>query len=104
MIDSHFEAGVIHILLFEFDPHKSGMNHISMELHSKEAQALRNDRPYLKIPARNLDDPRFAAIGRIKNKYGSAVIAYRGKKIRIVSVRRSRKEGIKLFENESFSN
>jgi hypothetical protein len=66
-----------------------------------EAQALWDDDAYLEIPAKNLDEPRFLVIGKIKGKHWSAVITYRGESIRIISVRHSRDEEIELYENES---
>jgi uncharacterized DUF497 family protein len=56
----------------------------------------------LEIPARVVDEPRFLLIGRIGEKHWSAVITYRGKAIRIISVRRSRAEEVALYESEEF--
>ena len=52
----------------------------------------------LEIPARTVDEPRLLVIGRIKNKHWSAVITMRGQCIRLISVSRSRPEGIQLYE------
>jgi uncharacterized DUF497 family protein len=38
-------------------------------------------------------------IGTIDHRHWSAVITYRGNKIRLISVRRSRKEEITLYES-----
>jgi uncharacterized protein len=89
-------------MLFEYDPQKSEGNRLKHGISFKEAQALWNDNSLIKIPARDLDEPRTMMVGKIKDKYWSAVITYRGDKIRIISVRRSRKEEIILYENESF--
>lgn len=86
---------------FEYDPRKSESNRAKHGIDFDEAQALWDDDAYLEIPAKNLDEPRFLVIGRIKGKYWSAVITYRGETIRIISVRRSRDEEIELYENES---
>jgi len=56
----------------------------------------------LEIPARVVDEPRFLLIGRIGEKHWSAVITYRDKAIRIISVRRSRAEEVALYESEEF--
>ena len=45
------------------------------------------------------DEPRFLVIGNISGKYWSGVITYRSEKIRIVSVRRSRKEEVDIYES-----
>jgi uncharacterized DUF497 family protein len=50
------------------------------------------------IPARTSDEPRFLVIGRISGRHWSGVITYRGDKIRIISVRRTRKEEVDLYE------
>jgi len=64
-----------------------------------EAQALWNDEGRLEIPAKTQDELRFLIVGKIKNKYWSAVITYRGENIRIISVRRSRDEEIAIYES-----
>lgn len=51
-----------------------------------------------KIEARSTDEARFLLIGKIGSKHWSAVITYRGDKVRIISVRRSRKEEVELYE------
>lgn len=86
---------------FEYDPHKSDLNRAKHGIDFDEAQSLWDDEEYLEIPARNLDEPRFLVIGKIKGRHWSAVITYRGENVRIISVRRSRDEEIELYENES---
>lgn len=86
---------------FEYDPHKSDSNRAKHGIDFEQAQELWNDEAHLEIPARNLDELRFLVVGKIKSKYWSAVITYRGENIRIISVRRSRDEEIELYENES---
>lgn len=103
MTDSHIVVGIIHTMPFEYDLCKSDANRIKHGIDFDEAQALWENNLFIEIPTKDPDEPRFMVIGKIKNKYWSAVITYRGKKIRIISVRRSRKEEIKLYENESFS-
>ena len=86
---------------FEYDPHKSDLNRAKHGIDFDEARLLWDDESFLEIPAKNLDEPRFLVIGKIKGKHWSAVITYRGENIRIISVRRSRDEEIELYENES---
>lgn len=86
---------------FEYDTRKSDSNRAKHGIDFEQAQALWDDESHLEIPARNLDEPRFLAVGKIKGKYWTAVITYRSKNIRIISVRRSRDEEIELYENES---
>lgn len=86
---------------FEYDAQKSEANHEKHGIDFDEAQSLWNDEAFLEIPAKNLDEPRFLVVGKIKGKHWSAVITYRDKNIRIISVRRSRDEEIELYENDS---
>jgi uncharacterized DUF497 family protein len=84
---------------FEYDPNKSKANREKHGIDFEEAQALWTDLDYLEIPAKTLDEPRYLVIGKIDDKYWSAVITYRGENVRIISVRRSRDEEIELYES-----
>lgn len=84
---------------FEFDEAKSKANKAKHGINVMEAQVLWEDPDLLEIPARTEDEPRSIVIGRIGNKHWSAVITYRGERIRIISVRRSRKEERELYES-----
>jgi uncharacterized DUF497 family protein len=86
-------------MAFEFDSNKSKGNRKKHGIDFHEAQALWTDEDRLEIPAKTLDEPRYLVIGKIKNKYWSAVITYRGENIRIISVRRSRDEEMELYES-----
>lgn len=86
---------------FEFDPNKSESNFEKHGIDFNKAQSLWDDERHLEIPAKDLDEPRFLVVGKIKGKHWSAVITYRGENIRIISVRRSRDEEIDLYENKS---
>jgi len=84
---------------FEFDQNKSESNRSKHGINFVEAQELWNDPERLQIPARTEDEPRFLVIGQIAGKCWSAIITYRESKIRIISVRRSRKQEIELYES-----
>jgi len=88
-------------MMFEFDSKKSASNKQKHGLDFDEAQALWNDPDFIEIPVRTIDEPRYLVIGMIEGKHWSGVITYRGDKVRIISVRRSRKEEVKIYENES---
>ena len=62
------------------------------------ARALWDDPELIEIPARTEDEPRFLVIGRIGEQHWSAVITYRGEAVRIISVRRSRREEVAVYE------
>ena len=84
---------------FEFDPRKSKSNLRKHGIDFVQAQMLWLDPDLLEIPAKTVDEPRFLVIGRIGEKHWSAVITYREEVIRIISVRRSRDEEVKLYES-----
>jgi uncharacterized DUF497 family protein len=86
---------------FQFDPKKSDANRQKHGLDFYEAQALWDDPDLIEIPVQTVDEPRYLVIGMISGKHWSGVITYRGEKIRIISVRRSRKEEVEIYEGES---
>ncbi|PCI28727.1 MAG: toxin [SAR324 cluster bacterium] len=83
---------------FEFD-NKSQSNLKKHGIDFVDAQQLWEDVDLLEIPAKTIDEPRSLVITLVAGKYWSSVITYRGKRIRIISVRRSRKEEIALYES-----
>lgn len=84
---------------FEFDKRKSQINKKKHEIDFIEAQSLWNDPDRIEIPAKTIDEQRFLLIGKISDKYWSSIITYRNEKIRIISIRRSRKEEIEIYES-----
>ncbi|MCD4747155.1 MAG: BrnT family toxin [Bacteroidales bacterium] len=85
---------------FEFEKNKSLINKEKHGIDFREAQKLWNDSDRIIIPAKNLDEQRFLLIGIINKKYWSVVFTNREEKIRIISVRRSRKNEIKIYESK----
>lgn len=84
---------------FEFDETKSQPNKSKHGIDFVEAQALWLDEMYVEVRARTEDEPRFLIVGRISARHWSAVITYRGEKVRIISVRRSRVEEVAIYES-----
>jgi hypothetical protein len=84
---------------FEFDSRKSLSNLTKHGIDFDVAQILWNDPDLLEIPAKTSDESRYLVVGKIDGKHWSAVITYRGKTIRLISVRRSRPEEIVLYES-----
>ena len=84
---------------FEFDQGKSQSNLKKHGIDFVEAQLLWLDPDLLEIPAKTVDESRYLMIGRIGDKHWSAVVTYRSESIRIISVRRSRVEEVKLYES-----
>ena len=83
---------------FEFDAEKSDGNKKKHGIDVREAQALFDDPDLIEITAKTTDEPRFLVIGKIADKHWSGVVTYRGESVRIISVRRSRKEEVDLYE------
>lgn len=83
---------------FEFDLKKSASNKIKHGIDFEEAQELWEDPHLLELEARSIDEPRFLLIGKIGSKYWSAVVTHRDNKVRIISVRRARREEVDLYE------
>jgi len=85
-------------LLVEFDDVKSQANKSKHGIDFVEAQGLWLDEMFVEIQARTEDEPRFLVVGMISGKHWSAVITYRGERVRIISVRRARIEEVEFYE------
>ncbi len=83
---------------FEFDPEKSQSNQEKHGVDFIEAQRLWEDPHLLEVQAKSTDEPRFLLVGVMDGKHWSAVVTYRDDAVRIISVRRSRKEEVRLYE------
>ena len=83
---------------FEFDQNKSDANKQKHGIDFVEAQVLWEDPDRLQIPARTQDEPRLMLIGRIGDKYWSAIFTTRSGTTRIISVRRSRTKEVERYE------
>lgn len=85
---------------FEFDARKGDANKIKHGIDFYEAQVLWDDPDFIEIPVRTSDEPRLLVIGKIAGKHWSGVITYRADRTRIISVRRSRKEEVDVYESQ----
>lgn len=85
---------------FEFDERKSRSNKEKHGIDFQEAQLLWDDLDRIEIPARTEDEPRYLVIAQLQGKHYSAVITYRGEKVRIISVRRARVEEVEIYEGK----
>lgn len=83
---------------FEFDASKSRSNQQKHGIDFVDAQRLWNDPDLIAVPARATDELRILIVGKIDELHWSAIITYRGDRLRIISVRRSRREEIELYE------
>jgi uncharacterized DUF497 family protein len=84
---------------FEFDPRKSESNKQKHGIDFYEAQELWADPDFIEIPVKTSDESRFLVIGKVSGKHWSGIITYRIEKIRNISVRRSRKEEVDIYES-----
>jgi len=100
LLTAHPKRYNYYIMDFEYDPKKSQVNKTRHGIDFLEAQALWLDIDRVEIPAKTLDENRSMVIGMIGGKHWSAVITYRGENVRLISVRRSRKEEIEIYESE----
>ena len=85
---------------FEFDPAKSAANKAKHGLDFAEAQAMWQDPDRLTAPSAYPGEPRQLVIARIGEGHWTAVITWRGNRIRIISVRPSRDNEQKLYEKK----
>lgn len=79
--------------LFEWDPQKAEANLKKHGLSFERAQTIWDDeRRYILRSANRSDEPRWLVVGRVGPQlYFSAIITYRGERIRIISARESTK-------------
>ena len=89
---------ILYTMEFEFDARKSRSNKRKHGIDFVEAQRLWNDPDLIIIPARTTDEPRYLIVGKIEDRHWSGIITHRDDCVRIISVRRSRKEEVKLYE------
>jgi uncharacterized DUF497 family protein len=86
--------------LFEFSESKSQSNLRKHGIDFNQAQELWNDPNLLEIPAKDIEESRFLVIGRMGSKHWSAIVTYRGDRVRVISVRRARAKEIALYESQ----
>jgi uncharacterized protein len=86
---------------FEFDPAKSAANKEKHGIDFVTAQALWLDDGLIETMSKAdlSSESRFLAIGQIEGRVWTAICTRRGQAVRIISVRRARKEEIGLYEN-----
>ncbi|PHS37162.1 MAG: toxin [Sulfurovum sp.] len=84
---------------YEYDENKSLSNKQKHAIDFEEAKELWNDNRLLEIKTSFSAEERYVNIGKIKNKFYTAVITYREDKVRIISIRRSRQKEIEIYES-----
>ncbi len=86
-------------MIFEYDLVKSAGNKAKHGIDFDEAQRLWEDPRLLEAPARTDEEPRLLVIGKIGETCWAAFVP-RGARIRIISVRRARKQEVVRYESE----
>jgi uncharacterized DUF497 family protein len=85
---------------FEWDDKKSLSNKVKHGIDFSKAVEIWKDDNRVEIKAPYPIEERGIMIGKIDKKHWTAIFAYRGDDIRIISVRRSRKKEIWLYEEK----
>ena len=85
---------------YEYDPAKSAANKEKHGIDFEEAQALWLDEYRIELDTRSETEARYAVIGQMPGQIWTAICTDRGRNIRIISVRRARKEEAALYEQE----
>ncbi len=86
-------------MVFEYDPNKSAVNKQKHGIDFEEAQSLWLDNRRIEIDARTVGEPRKLIIAEFKNEVWSLIYTLRNNKIRIISVRKSRKNEKEIYYN-----
>ncbi len=86
-------------MMFQYDPGKSASNLKKHGINFEQAQLLWEDPNLVELAARFDDEPRSIVIARFNGQYWSAVFTYRDEEIRLISVRRSRKAEVEIYES-----
>jgi uncharacterized DUF497 family protein len=85
---------------YEYDPNKSAANKEKHGIDFEEAAALWDDDAALMLQVNRPGEERHIVIGSMSGVCWTAVITFRGEVIRIISVRRARKEEVALYEQQ----
>jgi len=81
-------------------PQKNRTNRLKHKIDFESAKRLWEDPDRIEIRAPHPIENRYILIGKMGECLWSAVYTLRGEAVRIISVRRSKKQEIKLYEQE----
>ncbi len=84
---------------FEFDPAKNQINKVKHGIDFEKAKELWNDPNAIEIASDYPGEERIARIGKIGEKFWTAIFTYRSSVIRIISVRRAHGNEQKRYED-----
>lgn len=86
---------------FEYDAVKSRANKDKHGIDFEEAQMLWRDTGRLELDIPNRSEPRRIMIARLNGKHWTVVMTDRNDNIRLISVRRSRQNERKAYEEKN---
>lgn len=86
-------------MYFEFDEQKSETNKLKHGIDFIEAQRIWDDPERVEIPARTSEESRIMIIGRIGFSIWTGIYTYRNNNIRVISVRKARKDEKEIYES-----
>ena len=84
---------------FEWDEFKATSNLKKHGVDFEGAQLLWEDCNRVEIKIQSEGEQRYLIIAMMHNKHWTAIITYRGLSIRMISVRRSRDDEVRIYEN-----
>jgi uncharacterized DUF497 family protein len=84
---------------FEFDKIKSEANIKKHGIDFIDAQELWHDPDCIVFPAKTVGETRYLLIGKLAGQIWPAIFTFREQKIRIISVRRARKNEEEYYKN-----
>lgn len=85
---------------FEYDISKSEKNETKHGISFEAAKALWNDADAVTLESDQRGEIRYLLIAKLYDKHWSAIFTYRQLNIRIISVRRARKNEVKFYESK----
>ncbi|MDD4884563.1 BrnT family toxin [Sulfuricurvum sp.] len=85
-------------MIFEYDPEKSSSNLLKHGIDFERAQLLWGDPNALEIQAKSDTESRYARIRKIEEIIWIAFYTYRGDNVRLISVRRTRENEKRIYD------
>ncbi|MDR0875888.1 MAG: BrnT family toxin [Clostridiales Family XIII bacterium] len=86
---------------FEYDPNKSKSNKEKHGIDFEEAKSLWKDSNKIQYSSKYKEEPRELLFAVYNGKHYTAVITKRNGKVRIISVRRSHEDEVRIYEKEN---
>jgi uncharacterized protein len=86
-------------MIFEYDPEKSRINREKHGVDFEESQQLWDDEDGLVVPAQSETEQRWALLAVLRDRVWVAFYTMRNESIRIISVRKARKNEEKLYDS-----